>query len=114
MVPHDLSKATKLKHVWFPQTGLWSSVQWITMTLQTVKSKNLRSITIYADHFVPVRVWEAARQEWNDLDQLLVQFWSTHSIRPRVMHPAGRDLRDRVRSLLPELTRRELVDLVER
>ena len=56
-------------------------------------------------------------RQWKDLDLLLVQFWSTHSIRPRVVCVAGRvgeDLRDRLPSLLPELTRRGLIDLVEK
>ena len=93
-----------------------SVVQWITTTLQTVKSKNLRSITVCPDHNYPETLGEAARQEWNDLDRLLVQFWSTHSIRPQFMYVEGRGekhLRDCVPSLLPELTRRGLVDLIE-
>jgi len=112
MVPHDLSKAMKLKRITFLQTTMGSTVQWITMALQTVVSKNLRSITICVDRFVLVTVGEAAHQEWNDLDRLLVQFWNTHSIRPRVTRLVGKDMRDFAQSLLPELTRRELVDLV--
>ena len=48
-----------------------------------------------------------------ELDRLLVQFWVTHSIRPRVVNAAGKGLRGYGPSLLPELTRRGLVDLVE-
>ena len=86
------------------------------MTLQTVKSENLQSITISPDRNVPTTIGEADRKGWNDLDMLLVQFWNTHSIRPRVMYPAGREneyTRDCVPSLLPELTRRGLVDMVQ-
>ena len=56
------------------------------------------------------------RQEWEDLDRLLVQFWTACSIRPKFMYVAEEgedDLRDLAPSLLPELTRRGAVDLVE-
>jgi len=119
MVTHDLSKATKLKHVKFLRTIRNSGAQWITTTLQTVKSKNLQHITINQTGPFPGTINEEVHQEWKDLDQLLVQFWSTHSIRPQVVYTVGnrgdglRDLRDWLPSLWPELTRRGLIDLVE-
>ena len=97
-----------------------TSVRWITMALQTVKSKKLQRITIQLltltlrKMFVGVDEWE-----WQDLDHLLVRFWTSHSIRPLVMYDPdedGKGLRDEVNrmlSLLPELTRRGLVDVVE-
>jgi len=51
-----------------------------------------------------VAIEGVAYQEWWDLDQLLVQFGTTHSVRPRVVYTAGNDLRNYVPSLLPELT----------
>jgi len=93
-----------------------STVQWITVALQTVESQNLQSITICPDRNVPEMVGEATRREWRDLDRLLVRFWASHSIRPQVMYVAGRrgqDLGSNAPSLLPELTRRGLIDLVE-
>ena len=116
MVFVDLSKATKLKHLKFLRTIKRPTVQWITAALQTAESKNLQSITICPDDNVPESVWEPVRQEWRDLDQLLVQFWTSHSIRPQVVYVArkgGKDLRTDAPNLLPELTRRGLVDLVE-
>jgi len=93
-----------------------ASVQWITTTLQTAESKNIRDITISLFYPFPETIRGAVCQEWEDLDRVLVQFWTSYSIRPQVMY-AGRqgvkDLRDDVPSLLPELTRRGLVDLVE-
>ena len=87
------------------------------MTLQTVESKNLRRITIYLYTVTPEDTMEeTVRKQWLDLDRLLVQFWTSRSIRPRLMHRSdkgGEDIRDRVPSLLPELTRRGLLDLVE-
>ena len=115
MVFFDLSKATKLKQLKFRKKNR-SSVQWITMTLQTVESRKLQSITICPQGPGPETVVEEAYQEWQDLDHLLVQFWTSHSIRPRVRYVAGRegkDLRGDAPRLLPELTRRGLVDLVE-
>jgi hypothetical protein len=105
----DFSKATKLKELVF-YCGE-PNVQRITMALQTVQSKNLQQITIcpYGSWENPVE--EDVRQEWQDLDHLLVQFWTSCSIRPRIIY--GDYLRALVPNLLPELTRRGLVDLVE-
>jgi len=108
----NLSKATKIKDLTFRWKRL--SVQWITMTLRTVESKTLRHITIQPTTADTIE--ETVHQEWQDLDRLLLQFWITHSIRPQVVYRVGRggkDLRDHVPSLLPELTARGLVDLVE-
>jgi len=92
-----------------------SSAQWIITTLQTVESKNLQRINICQAIVLPKEIEEMVCQEWHDLDRLLVQFWTSHSIRPEVTYVAqkgGEDLRDHAPSLLPELTRRGLVDLV--
>ena len=110
----DLSKATKLNHLMFRQVGL--SIQWITMTLQTVKSKGIQDITICMVGVPQELIGEAAYREWWDLDQLLVKFGTSHSIRPQVAYTAGvggEDLNGSIPSLLPELTRRGLVDLVD-
>jgi len=88
-------------------------VQWVTEALQTVESENLRRITLRPDSSC---FTEPEGQQWHDLDRLLVQFWTSHSIRPEILYKAreGReDIRDYVTSLLPELTGRGLVDLVE-
>ena len=61
-------------------------------------------------------VREAVRQEWQDLDRLLVQFWTSHSIRPRIAYEAesvGSALGALLPSLLPELTSRGVVDFIE-
>ena len=91
-----------------------SSVQWITEILQTVKSKNVQhiQISIYTDD----EISEAIRQEWQDLDRLLVHFWTSYLVRPRVVYllrEGEKDMRDHAQSLLPELTRRGLIDLIE-
>ena len=118
----DLTKAIKLKRVVFlrENTGHATrhTVEWVTKTLQTVESKHLQSITVSpSNKDLPETIKQEAYQEWQDLDRLLVQFWTSHSIRPRVMYVAGRrggkDLRADAPKLLPELTRRGLVDLVE-
>ena len=54
---------------------------WINATLQTAKSTNLQHITIHSDYFYP-RNDETALREWQDLDHLLVQLWTTRSILP--------------------------------
>jgi hypothetical protein len=128
--PLDLSKATKLKDLSLRCAG--ANIRRFTLTLQTIRSKNLQQITIhtratiadlqlisasirrYSASANPVE--EKVRQEWQDLDRLLVQFWISHSIRPKITYETwkiGDDSRGLVQSLLPELTRRGLVDLIE-
>ena len=111
----DLSKAAKLKDLIF--LGRISNIHWIVRALQTVESKNLQQITIRL-HTATLRglTEETDHLEWQDLDRLLVKFWTSHSIRPRFVYApnsGGWDTRDRAPSLLPELTGRGLVDLVE-
>jgi hypothetical protein len=110
----DFSKATKLKELVF-YCGK-PNVQRITMALQTVQSKNLQQITIRPYGSWANLVEEDVRQEWRDLDRLLVQFWTSRSIRPRIIYEAGKEgdyLRALVPKLLPKLTRRGLVDLIK-
>ena len=111
----DLSAAIKLKYLVFRCAR--PRVHWITMALQTVKSKNLQQITIhpYATALVNVTE-ETAGREWQDLDRLLVQFRTSHSVCPKVVYEVeagGQGWRDCASILLPELTRRGLVDVVE-
>ena len=109
----DLSTATKLKDLVFRCAR--PNVEWITMTLQTVRSKNLRQITIRPDPNTSRTIEDTVRREWEDLDRLLVQFPASRSIRPKLTYGAGvggRFLRDQVPSLLPELTGRGLIDLI--
>ena len=87
------------------------------MALQTINSKDLREITVRPNSYnFRHGVDETIRREWEDLDRLLVQFWTSHSIRPKVTYEPGprrKDIRVHAPRLLPELTRRGLVDLVE-
>ena len=111
----DLSTATKLNDLVFQCT--WKDVQWITMALRTVESKNLQRIALRpcAATFVNT-VPESTHQEWLDLGRLLVQFWISHSIRPRVtrgLEACGAGFRYDELVVMPELARRGLVDLVK-
>ena len=111
----DISAAKKLKRLVFCCNR--STTQWITMALQTIDSRDLREITVQPNsQNFRYAIHESICREWRDLDRLLVQFWSSHSIRPKVIwhRGAGRgDMRIHAPKLLPELTRRGLVDLVE-
>ena len=126
--PLDLSKATKLKYLSF-RCGQ-PSIQRVTMALQTVQSKDLQKISIhpcstFADLQLinfspsgtsPSPVEGPVLQEWQDLDRLLVQFWNSHSIRPEITYEAGKGHNAwsvLSQTLLPEVTRRGLFDLVE-
>jgi hypothetical protein len=112
--PLDLSKATKLKELSFRFGGL--DVQRITMALQTVQSKHLQQITIHSCGNFANPVEETVRQGWQDLDRTC---WSNSGPPTRfVQRSRTRRGRDRMigeflaSRLLPELTRRGLVDLV--
>jgi hypothetical protein len=89
----DLSKATKLKDVAFQP--VIQSVKWVATTLRTTpKPQDLREISIYLPYYVTATgvgvdvvqvIGEENWEEWLDLDRLLVQFWESGSIRPKVI-----------------------------
>jgi len=82
----DLSKATNLTHVVF-RCG--RSTQWVTTTVKTAKSKNLRHIAVNSFAINMASIEGAVHREWEDLDHLLDQLWTSHSIRPRVIYRRG-------------------------
>ena len=90
------------------------SAQWITAALH---AKKLQKIIVRPSAIVFVRgIGETVDWEWEDLDHLLVQFQTRHLIRPGVTYvgDVGTSLRDYyARRLLPELTRRRLIDVVQ-
>ena len=118
----DLSKATKLQDMTFRSTSL--NVGWITAAVQTTvpEHRELRKILIRVPYSltcfdVDIMKESAVYREWLDLDRLLVQLWESNSTPPRVIcttwkwEPEGRiGFAD---CLLPELTRRGIVDLGE-
>jgi len=110
----DLSTATKLRDLVFRSRQ--PNVRWITRALQSVKS-DLRRITLKPDPYTFINpIHETNFQEWWDLDRLLVQFRTSRSICPKVVHEMKRDeegMSGHALTLLPELTRRGLVDLVK-
>jgi len=83
------------------------------MALQTIKSKNFERVTIRLDGNTMNMITERVRQQWQDLDRLLVQFLVSHSIRTEVMYSGSAGISNYAPIMLPELTRRELVNLVE-
>ena len=104
----DRSKATRLKDLSFRCKGL--GVCWVAMTLS---SKNLQRVTIkpnvstFADGIGETIYWE-----WLDLDCMLVQLFTSFSIRPQVTCERvlrGEDISHSSPRLLPEATRRGLV-----
>ena len=97
------------------------------MELQTLapKHQDLRQISIYVPynpHFASfgadVRqiIGKATYGQWPDFDRILVQIWESRSIRPMVTctRPVGtQSMRYCIEWLLPEVTRRGIMDLVE-
>lgn len=87
------------------------------MALQTVDSKDLQLITLRPNHYAfRHSIQETVHREWENLDRLLVQFWTSRSIRPRITYESEMDeeeLKGYAVTLLPELTMRGLVDVVQ-
>ena len=116
---------SKLKSIVF-RCG-YSSSEWVATTLETItpQHRDLQQIAIHPD------IWDDDGDDifesivdtdpgaqWLDVDRLLVQFWDSRSIRSKFMYlpMAGNEkveIRDRAGRLLPELTKRGIIDLVE-
>ena len=122
----DLSKATKLRDVVFQPA--MRTVTWIITALQTITTghRDLRQISIHVPNNLPLTddggnvgqiVGEVTYREWLDLDDLLVQFWESRSIHPKVILDStmwvgkGR-IKYCIGYLLPEITKRGIIDLV--
>ena len=89
-------------------------IGWIIAALRTIESNTtlwLITINFTPIYTHPIPVDEATRQEWQELDHLLVHLWTTRSIRPVFTYKtvASGVL---VPELLPELTRRGAVNEV--
>ena len=111
-----LSKATKLKDVVFLCTE--QGVRWIVATLSTAETGNLRSISLGLSYRVVLNALTAKPidEAWLHLDSLLVQFWASRSIRPKLAYEWVEEETDsdgNVERLLPELTRRGIVALTK-
>ena len=115
----DLSKATNLKNAVFLPTSM--SVKWIVLALQTItpKHRNLRGISIYVPYDptltnagadVAQVIGDLICGQWLDLDRLLVQIWESRSIRPKVLSTT-QHIGYSVGGLLPEITKRGIIDL---
>lgn len=112
----DLSKLTRLQDVALLCRGPY--VEWVTNTLHTIRSNCLQRMSLELPRHLNIRdeAWEEVHQEWLDLDCSLAQFLASRSLRFRVIHKrgmGGNGMIDRVARLLPELTRRGIVDIVE-
>jgi len=113
MTELDLSKLTRLQDVVFRYGE--PNVEWVTKVLNTIGSKHLQhmSLELYCYLTIGDTIWERVRQEWLDLDCLLVRFWDSNSLRSRVTYRPVKGMSDHMAGLLPELTRRGIVELVQ-
>jgi hypothetical protein len=113
----DLSGAPKLRDAVFRSGPL--QIEWIITALRTVtrKTQGLQQISIFIHNMSIARIGGRIYQHWLDLDRLLVQLWESDSIRPKVID-ATATLKDEQQMrvwfgcLLPEATKRGVVDLV--
>jgi hypothetical protein len=118
----DFSKATKLKDVVF-EPNSWR-FEWIATALQTItpEHQDFRQISIRAAYYQVIDgagnganagQTTGGLQRCSSLDQILLQFWESRSIQPKVIY-TERGVRDCIRHLLPEITERWIIDLVKR
>lgn len=128
----DLTPATKLRNIEFRCETL--KIEWVARTLETITSKHqdLRQVSIKipsdlayltAQNCAKIqrRIEEAnPGMRWSDLDRLLIKLRESHAIRTTVVYPkpeigeGAKDLMGRAAYLLPELTKKGMVDLVEK
>ena len=117
----DLSMATNLRDLVFRPES--QSAEWITMALQTItpEHRDLQRISIHMPYYLTLLgvgvgkfLGEATCREWSDLDRLLVQFWESRSIRPRVgcvrLGQKQQSTEYCIGCLLPEITKRGIFD----
>ena len=87
------------------------------MSLQTVKSPNLRQIAITVDSLTAFNlpVGGEIHWEWQDLDRLLVQLWTSRSILPKIKFERrirGNPLGELPPGFLPELISMGAVSMI--
>ena len=118
----DLSKATELKDLVFPPEPL--RVKWVITALQTItpERRNLRQISIHLPYYLTLAVvltnlrqtiGEAGFEKWLNLDRLLIQFLESRSIRPKTISMMNHGIGDHIGRLLPEITKRGVIDILE-
>ena len=113
--PLDLSKAAKLTDVEFQLAG--PNIQWIIATLETAEASNLEQIIIRTPVGFQDRIGANVRQEWQDLDRLLVELWTSRSILPKIVLVTYARMRwdhvEFVMDLLPMVMDRGAIDMDE-
>ncbi|KAF9780904.1 hypothetical protein BJ322DRAFT_1082335 [Thelephora terrestris] len=102
--PVDLSNASKLKHLRFQWSG--PDIQWITTVIQAAQFKAPLHITISLASIRPIPPSQNFLG-WHELDHLMVQLWTSHSILPKILYCIRPQ--EPVASLLPELAKRGFV-----
>ena len=119
----DLSKATNLRGVVIRlrnPDGTWAGLMFKTLTSE---HKDLRWISIYMGfrgqvdiHQLQQRDQAEISRRWRDLDHTLVQLWESNKTATRIIYITAGDGKTRAREyaeqLLPEITRRGIVELV--
>jgi len=120
----DFSNALKLNEVVF-WVGILSAV-WMTLALETITPahRDFHHITIHVSAYLPSianptnlrETLGAFYGQWMDLDRLLVQFWESRGIRPKVGCNVSKKgnvaMFEYIGCLLPEVTKRGIVELV--
>jgi len=126
----DFSNALHLNRVVF-RAGILSIV-WMTLALETITPahRDFHHITTHVSEHLPSianptnlreTLGESFYGKWMDLDRLLVQFWESRGIRPKVGCNVSKKgnvamfeyIGCLLPEILPEITKRGIVELVD-
>ena len=122
----DLSKAAGLKGVVLRATPI--NFGWVTTALRTITTKHQEfrriSIHVYLGYAfngttsanVRRTIGEQKFGQWSELDHVLAKLWESHSIRPGILYylppsEGTQAMTECIGCLLPEITRRGIIDL---
>ena len=111
--PIDLSESTRLKDVVFRTES--PSIEWATTALETITPEHRDIRQISFDVPPDLTATDTEANQWLALDLLLVQFWESRSIRPKVtrLPKWEQEVGDHTRCLLPEVTKRRIMDIMD-
>ena len=91
-----------------------ADVEWIVAVLCAAQITTLQTISLVVSLEPAIRGTTLEGRGWQTIDNLLIQFWISHSIRPKVLYEWVRsDWPGCMEKLLPESMKKGIVDMVE-
>jgi len=122
----DFFKTTRLKEVVFRLGGTLDVQTTIALETLTSEHRDLQRVSIHIpikapsiDDPVNMRqvIRGAVDKQWMDLDRVLIQLWETNAIPTQVIYTTEegkKEGREYIGALLPEMTKRGILEVVDR